>query len=90
MGSLGTARFAQVRILSPAKEGSEKARAQGDGDRLCLVGGTELFDQMTGVLLDGSLGNTEDDSDLVGGLALSNPFKNLDFSWRQQPWAIVT
>jgi hypothetical protein len=55
----------------------DNAVEEGDCDGLCSVGGTELADGRLDVLVNGSLADMENFSDLPGGLTASRPCQNL-------------
>jgi hypothetical protein len=57
--------------------------AKGDGDRVRPVGGAEFSHRGLDVLVDGSLGDTENFPDLPGGLALRHQCQNFTFTRRE-------
>jgi hypothetical protein len=57
--------------------------AQGDGDGMSPVGCAELSHGGLHVLVDGSLGDTENSPDLPGGLALRHQCQNFTLTRRE-------
>jgi hypothetical protein len=57
--------------------------AQGDGDGVSPVGRAEFSHGGLDVLVDGSLGDTENFADLPGGLALRHQCQNFTLTRRE-------